>query len=503
MNRSIPRCYPSLPRHAALLCALFSPLAGHTAPGDLDLAFSSDGMTTTAIGSGLDDGRALIQQQDGKLVVAGYSSGDIALARYLPDGSLDTSFDSDGKVKTPVGAGNDYGYALLQQDDGKLVVTGVTNNGPGNFEIAVLRYLDNGSLDTSFDSDGKRVIALGSGNDEGRSLIQQRDGKLVIAGYSHNGSNYDIAVVRLLADGSLDSSFGGDGVVITPVGSGDDFGRSVIERPNGQLVVGGSSANGTYHDFTLVQYQPDGSLDTGFGNLGTVVTAIGTQHDYGKQVIALPDGRLVLSGYTVYNGNEDFALVRYHAHGAVDTTFGSSGAVTTAIGAGDDNGRDLVRQADGKLVLAGYSHNGSNMDVALVRYQPDGSLDSGFGSGGIVTTPIGSSDDFGYAVVQQRDGALAVAGYSHNGSNEDFAVLRYLSGQPDSDADGSIDGLDAFPLDPAEWLDSDQDGTGNQADGDDDDDGIPDALDPLLRWLPLGRDAGYAGSQVQDNVTLP
>jgi uncharacterized delta-60 repeat protein len=416
-------------RHALVfISALLGTSSLHAAPGDLDLSFGGGGKVTTAIGTGGDFGYSVIQQADGKLVVAGTSyngsNDDFALARYNANGTLDTGFDGDGKVITDMGSSYDYGSSVIQQVDGKLVVAGTSNN-----DFALARYNADGSLDTSFDGDGKVTTAIGASTDVGYSVIQQADGKLVVAGYSWNGSSYDFALVRYNADGSLDASFDGDGIVTTAIGAANDYAQSVIQQADGKLVVAGYSWNGSNDDVALVRYNTDGSLDTGFDGDGKVTTAIGTGYDEGYSVIQQADGKLVVAG-TSYNGSSnDFALVRYNADGSLDASFDGDGIVTTAIGAGDDYGRSVIQQADGKLVVAGSSWNGSNNDVALVRYNEDGSLDTSFDGDGKVTTAIGAGDDFGRSVIQQADGKLVVAGHSSNGNNYDVALVRYDSGQ--------------------------------------------------------------------------
>jgi uncharacterized delta-60 repeat protein len=204
------------------------------------------------------------------------SNWDFALARYNADGSLDTSFDGDGKVTTAIGASTDVGYSVIQQADGKLVVAGYSWNG-SNDDVALVRYNTDGSLDTGFDGDGKVTTAIGTGYDEGYSVIQQADGKLVVAGTSYNGSSNDFALVRYNADGSLDASFDGDGIVTTAIGAANDYAQSVIQQADGKLVVAGYSHNGSDSDVALVRYNADGSLDTGFDGDGKVTTAIGAE----------------------------------------------------------------------------------------------------------------------------------------------------------------------------------------------------------------------------------
>ncbi|HRF87313.1 MAG TPA: delta-60 repeat domain-containing protein, partial [Pseudomonadales bacterium] len=420
-------------RHALVfISALLGTSSLHAAPGDLDLSFGGGGKVTTAIGTGGDFGYSVIQQADGKLVVAGSSwngsNADVALVRYNADGPLDTGFDGDGKVTTAIGGSDDVGYSVIQQADGKLVVTVISYNG-SSYDFALVRYNTDGSLDTGFDGDGKVTTAIGAGDDYGYSVIQQSDGKLVVAGTSYNGSSYDFALVRYNADGSLDASFDGDGIVTTAIGAAYDYAQSVIQQADGKLVVAGYSWNGSNDDVALVRYNTDGSLDTGFDGDGKVTTAIGAGDDYGYSVIQQSDGKLVVAG-TSYNGSSyDFALVRYNADGSLDASFDGDGIVTTAIGAAYDYAQSVIQQADGKLVVAGYSWNGSNDDVALVRYNEDGSLDTSFDGDGKVTTAIGAGDDYGRSVIQQADGKLVVAGHSYNGNNYDVALVRYDSGQ--------------------------------------------------------------------------
>jgi uncharacterized delta-60 repeat protein len=237
-------------RHALVfISALLGTSLLHAAPGDLDLGFGGGtGIVTTAIGAANDYAQSVIQQADGKLVVAGYSSNgsnwDFALVRYNADGSLDTSFDGDGKVTTDFGASTDAGNSVIQQADGKLVVAGYSDNG-GNYDFALVRYNADGSLDASFDGDGIVTTAIGAANDYAQSVIQQADGKLVVAGRSHNGSNWDFTLVRYNADGSLDASFDGDGIVTTAIGAANDYAQSVIQQADGKLVVAGTSSNGS------------------------------------------------------------------------------------------------------------------------------------------------------------------------------------------------------------------------------------------------------------------
>ena len=228
----------------------------------------------------------------------------------------------------------------------------------------------------------------------------------------HNGSN-DFALVRYNSDGTLDTSFSGDGKLTTAIGAGNDFGYSVTVQADGKILVAGASHNGSNYDFALVRYNSDGTLDTSFSGDGKLTTAIGASDDYGYSVTVQADGKILVAGYSANGSNNDFALVRYNSDGTLDTSFSGDGKLTTAIGAGHDEGYSVTVQADGKILVAGYSSNGSNDDFALVRYNSDGTLDTSFDFantlGGTVAFTEGGAAVVLDADVQVLDAELGAA----------------------------------------------------------------------------------------------
>jgi uncharacterized delta-60 repeat protein len=417
------------------------------AEGDLDTTFDSDGKVTTAIGS-RDFANAVAIQTDGKIVAAGASpSGlsidtiDFALVRYNTDGSLDTSFGTGGKVTTDIGSGTDVALSVAIQSDGMIVAAGYSTNDSNDF--ALVRYKTDGSLDTNFGTGGKVTTAIGSvtgansclgvsycdGDDRARSVAIQSDGKIVAAGFSKS-SREVFALVRYDTDGSLDTSFDSDGKVTTEVGSGNDEAYSVAIQPDGKIVAAGDST-GSNNDFALVRYNTDGSLDTSFGTGGKVTTDIGSG-DTASSVAIQSDGKIVAAGYSYIGSNNDFALVRYKTDGSLDTNFDSDGKVTTDIGSGD-TAYSVAIQSDGKIVAAGTRGGGlGGNDIALARYNTDGSLDTNFGTGGKVTTVVGTND-YAYSVAIQSDGKIVAAGgagMDFGGNDFDISLVRYLGITP-------------------------------------------------------------------------
>src|SRR5439155_74775 len=232
--------------------------------------------------------------------------------------------------------------------------------------------------------------------------------------------------------GDLHPSFGTGGQVITPILSGYDGAGALVLQPDGKLVAAGHAYNANNNTLALVRYNADGSLDGNFGTGGKVTTAIGTAGG-GAAVVLHHHGELVAAGCTSSGDRTAIALVRCPANGSLDQSCGTVGKVSTSIGSIDDEAIALVLQPDGKLVAAGYASSASNTAFALVRYNADGSLDTSFGTGGKVTTPIESIGNQVFALVLQPDGKLVAAGYSNNGSNQDFALARY---RPQGNVDG-------------------------------------------------------------------
>ena len=267
-------------------------VARHNADGSLDTVFGSNGRVITNFGA-TEQALALVLQPDGKIVVAGRTNKpgpngnfDFALARYESGGALDNTFGALGLVTTDFGGSVDRAFAMALQPDGKLVVAGDSD---ANFALA--RYNSNGSLDASFGSAGKVITSFG-GIDQASAVTLQPDGKIVVAGQTDTGISIDFALARYMPDGSLDGAFGSGGRVTTNfTGSSDDVGSAVALQSDGKIVVGGAS-NG---NFALARYTPGGTLDTAFGTAGTVTTNLGGE-DALHALALQPDGAIVAVG---------------------------------------------------------------------------------------------------------------------------------------------------------------------------------------------------------------
>lgn len=399
------------------------------APGDLDVTSfgSGTGKVITAIGSNNDLVSAVALQPDGKIVVAGSclngANNDFCIARFLPGGALDTSFNATGKVITAIGPGNDSASAVAIQPDGKIVVAGYCSNGSNN-DFCIARYLASGALDTSFNSTGTVITPIGTSNDLAIAVALQPDGKIVIAGFCFDASTRNSCLARYLANGALDTSFNSTGTVVSPVGSS----ASLALQPDGKIVAAGPCYNGVNNDFCLARYLTNGALDASFNTTGAVVTAVGPSDDNASAVAIQVDGKIVVAGACSNGVNSDFCLARYHPDGTLDASFNATGTVMTAIGPGNDVASGLALQPDGKIVVAGTCSNGSNNDFCLTRYLANGALDASFNANGKVITDISSSPDNATTLALQPDGKMVVAGYCFGGSNYDFCLARYQGG---------------------------------------------------------------------------
>jgi uncharacterized delta-60 repeat protein len=363
-------------------------LIRYNADGTLDSTFSDDGIVMTKIGNYGDGGKGLALQSDGKILVVGShstsSSPDIAVLRYNPDGVLDSSFGVGGIVTTAVGTGTDFGQDIVIQPNGKILVAGYSDTTPSDFiyNFALVRYNTDGSLDSTFSGDGKLTTAIGSFSDFTGSLTLQSDDKILVAGVSYNGSDRDFALVRYNTDGSLDSTFSGDGKLTTAIGLEGDEVSSVAVQADGKIIVAGKSVNAGYDYNAVVRYNTDGSLDNTFSDDG-IVTTLNGLNSLGQDVVLQPDGKILVAG----EGRTDvtyghFGVVRYNTDGSLDNTFSNDGMVITAIApSNSDQATGITLQSNGKILAAGYTVNpGNDWDFALVRYNADGSLDTTFGT---------------------------------------------------------------------------------------------------------------------------
>jgi uncharacterized delta-60 repeat protein len=402
------------------------------APGNLDTTFGSGGKVITPFpgftGAG---GFAIAVQEDGKMVVAAEISSDTAqdfgMVRYNTNGSLDTSFGSGGFVTTDFFGFRDFARAVAIQQDGKILVGGGCQKSAStdSTDFGVARYNADGSLDGGFGAGGKLSLDMANGSpDSLKTILVQSDGRIVLFGLIQNGPASG-GLARVNQNGSLDTSFGSGGKVNFP--AFNPFAAAFAA--DGRILVAGEiggTTNVASGDFGMARFNADGSLDTRFGNAGSVATDFFGHTDIADAVAFQPDGRIVLAGLASTaddSAHQDFALARYSSEGALDPTFGNGGKVTTDFSGGRDRALSVII-ISGERIVVGGQVEGQSRDFALACYQPNGSLDPTFGADGKVITSFSGSSAIINSILASADARTLVAAGTAFPS---VALARYVA----------------------------------------------------------------------------
>jgi uncharacterized delta-60 repeat protein len=404
----------------------------------LDYGFGHDGtVTTNYSGSSNDEGLAVAVQLDGKVVVAGKTSaGSInpqlstwAVMRYNVNGTLDTAFGASGKVVIDFAGGTDVPSSITLQSNGRIVVVG-TARISGTNDFAIARLTAAGALDTTFGGDGKVTYDLG-GDDQAHGSTLQTDGKLVVAGTGMiTASSSLFALIRLNVNGYLDTTFDGNGKVATDFGGQPKAGAyDVITQPDGKLVAGGF-ATVTGQSMAMARYDPDGSPDAGFGSNGRVTLSPGGNGDTALTVKRMPDGKLMLLGFTHSNNPPGQLLVlrkQFLITGAGDPTSPYLGFPLFFGNTQFDAVGGIVADSAGTITFTGYTTGPGGKYFLISRFNDFEYLPL-FGIAGHVFTYFGTNDASARGLALQKNGQIVVAGsYLNSSGNNDFAVARYKS----------------------------------------------------------------------------
>jgi uncharacterized delta-60 repeat protein len=405
-------------------------------PGDLDTSFHHTGKVETNFGSPNDTARGVALQADGKIVTAGslapgISPSKITVARYKSKGKLDLFFSSDGMFTLALGVGDSYAADVAIQADGRIVLAGAADaGGHARQDFAVVRLDSVGTLDSTFGGGTGYVLTNFGGDDAASSVVIQADGKILVGGRTSLHSD-DFALARYNVDGTLDTTFGGTGRVITQFLFGfTDYINDITLQADGKIVAVGEVRTPYGPDFAIARYKPNGKLDKTFNGTGKVQVDFDDPAEEALSVAVQPaDGDIAVGGPVVNDqyGDLDFGLTRLTATGAIDETFGYQGKVVTDFfNHSDDHFGALTLQTDGKIVAGGGTGvtRETPLNFGLARYLPNGALDPMFGYEGVVATDFGGSD-MALDLVLQADGKIVTAGTG--GARGDFALARYLA----------------------------------------------------------------------------
>ena len=416
--------------------------------GILDPSFGDNGYVITDLGKNYNRALSIAVFSDGSIFTAGSSQNDevddfgsdFAIVKYNEDGTLASDFGTGGMVLTDLnGLSSDVATDIAIQNDGKIVVAGRTHAGAAyvDYKIAVVRYNSDGTLDESFGTQGKAYCSIESYDDYSYdvSMALQSDGKIVVTGSTYSSVLDVFLTVRFTSDGNIDTSFGNNGTVTTSLGESFDGNPNAIAiQPDGKILVGGVGVGplsyGTWADFALVRYEPDGSPDISFGDNGIVLTPLvsGFNAEWIEDLAIQNNGKIIAAGSTAEtNDIQRIAVARYNTDGSLDNGFGTSGIVLTAIGSSQANSQGVALTSSENIIVTGFSQSpvDGSSDFALVQYLPDGSPDTSFGENGIVTTDINMLDGIS-DVETEAGGKIIVSGLTGNPDHHDFIVLRYL-----------------------------------------------------------------------------
>jgi uncharacterized delta-60 repeat protein len=398
-------------------------------------------------------------------LICGFSSQAEILAA---PGDLDNSFGVQGRQVILI-PNLSQGFSLQWntaediafQPDGKILVAGSAYDSYRLFDFTVTRFNADGSLDSSFADGGVFRYDFFGVDDHGLGIALQPDGKIIIVGEAYLGvfnGEVDTAfgIIRLNPNGSFDTTFGNNGIVITNFFASLDSATEVALQPDGKIIATGYATPGgvnvaSAYDFALARYNPNGTLDETFGNGGKVLTDFNNLGDRAQTSVLQRDGKIVLAGWvygTTVAAKLDFGLARYNTDGSLDTTFDADGKVVTTFGNNlDELARDMTQAPDGKLIVAGDLYNpppiigqSGHWDVAAARYNTNGSLDATFDGDGrfVYDSNMTDRNEDADGVVVQPDGKILLAGGSRliqegGVSHKDLLILRVnINGSLDS-----------------------------------------------------------------------
>jgi uncharacterized delta-60 repeat protein len=394
-------------------------------PGVLDPSFGVNGKVTLDFGMGNDDARDVAIQSDGKILVAGSANINFvsyfAVVRYNPNGTLDNSFGDNGKALNLINGNQINSLSCMAlQPDGKIVLGGsaYVNN---RWQIALVRLNSDGSLDDSFSSDGVLTHIYGA-DDFCSAIALQADGKIVVGGESGDtGQGQHFSVFRFNSNGTIDVSFGG-GSHVAYVGIQSGAINLAIQT-DGKIVLAGRTNDGVYDDVALVRFNATGFLDTGFDGDGIRTISLEEYADYATKIVQLPSGKLLVGGIS----NTEFALMRFNLNGTLDNTFSGDGIVKADMNDTFDELLDFELDADGRIVAVGHSLY-NLYDIAVLRFNANGTFDNLFSLDGKTTVDFTGTYDYSYGVALQQDGKIVVVGSTDAtaaGNQNDFAILRF------------------------------------------------------------------------------
>jgi uncharacterized delta-60 repeat protein len=403
--------------------------------GSLDLSFGIGGKVFFSPSDTINLNASLhiALQSDGKIIGVGSgfrgTSSDFITMRFNQNGTIDHSFGGKGYVFTDFG-GNDIATCIAIQKDGKIITGGFSGQNANKNDFAISRFNTDGSLDHTFNSNGKLLTPFSTFDAHLFSIVLQPNGKILAGGdfdKSNQLSAFDFVVARYNSDGSLDPSFGNNGWTNTNLGYNERI-FAINLQPDGRIVGGGlASQFFNYTRFALVRYNSNGSLDSSFNGSGTAILSTRQSPEYVRAIAIQPDGAILIAGEssrTDVLGN-DMVLLRYKGNGLIDNSFGNNGILIYTTGIAANSSRNVLLQQDSKILLTGTATTSDGRsNFVTIRSKSDGLIDSSYGTIGKSIIPMPSC--FATTSIFQGN-RIIVGGTTHDGNNGEFALIRLLN----------------------------------------------------------------------------
>ncbi len=334
---------------------------------------------------------------------------------------LDAAFGLNGRIAVELGVKNS-GHAVVVQPDGRIVVGGSSSQG-GALNFSLIRFNQDGSLDTSFNGEGSVVSSIAAGDTEILALGLLSDGRIVAAGYSHNGADRDFTMACYLQDGRLDRAFGHKGVVVTPVGSSNEEITAVTVSAHDMITVAGTVEGTAGRVLATARYYADGELDNTYGEQGVSIIGIG-EDATAEGIIERLDGSYVISGTCKEKKGTSLILVGISLDGILDRNFGVKGVGAPSGSFVASEGYRLVAESNGLLYVAGSVGSAGKRDTALFRFTKTGKPDISFGNQGTLVTKVSEADDVLYDLTVAKNGVVG-SGYTTDAGTRQFLVVNY------------------------------------------------------------------------------